>query len=295
MVSTMPSAVRGFTKHEAASTEVVPSGRTRQCWAAMQRYCAYMAPPRMPTTLPRRACAASDVPAATTTPPPSFPAGIVRPMRPAAACIASGESIARTACAATRASRTIVLISARANMTPKSDGLMGAASIRTTTSSGPGAGRAASAKARVTVLSACTVEWSCQVWVGGIAIDPCRDGSERAHVHSVRVKRHGVLLAHAREAQPWHRAVALRRVWMALYGAAMQGARLSYAPAQTTWGWRCSWPAPRRRAPISHAWEAHCKASCGREHHEHRCVAVRYRSRVPLQIAAPKPRRPRRG
>ena len=56
MVSTMPSAVRGFTKHEAASIGAVPSGRTRQCGAAMQRYCAYMAPPRMPTTLPRRAC-----------------------------------------------------------------------------------------------------------------------------------------------------------------------------------------------------------------------------------------------
>src|SRR4029450_2747291 len=198
----------------------------------MHRYCTYMAPPRMPTTLPRRACAACDVPAATTIPPPSLPTGIVRPMRPAAACIASGERIARTACTATRASRTIVLISARANMTPKSDGLMGGPPIRPPTSSGPGAGRAASAKARVTVLSACTVEWSCQVWVGGIAIDPCRDGSARAHVHSVRVKRHGVLLAHAREAQPWHRAVALRRVWVALYGAAMQGARLSYAPAQ---------------------------------------------------------------
>jgi hypothetical protein len=152
-------------------------------------------------------------------------------MRPAAACIASGESIARTACTATRASRTIVLISARANMTPKSDGLTGAASIRTTTS-GPGAGRAASTKARVTVLSACTVERSCQVWVGGIAIHPCRDGSELAHVHSVSVKRHGLLLAHAREAQPWHRVVALRRVWVALYGAVMQGAQLSYAPAQ---------------------------------------------------------------
>src|SRR5215475_4582581 len=210
MVSTMPSAVRGFTKHEAASTGAVPSGRTRQCGAAMQRYCAYMAPPRMPTTLPRRACAAPDVPAATTTPPPSLPAGIVRPMRPAAACIASGASVARTACTATRASRTIVLISARANMTPKSDGLMGAASIRTTTSSGPSAGRAAATRARVTVLSSCTVEWSCQVWVGVIAIDPCLDGSEPAHVHRVRVKRHGLRPAHALETKPWHGKGLLR-------------------------------------------------------------------------------------
>ena len=84
---------------------------------------------------------------------PFIPAAMVRPMRPAAACIASGASVARTACAATRVSRTIVLISARANMTPKSDGLMGAASIRTTTSSGPGAGRSVSTRARVTVLS----------------------------------------------------------------------------------------------------------------------------------------------
>src|SRR5262249_4481963 len=210
MVSTMPSAVRGFTKHEAASTGAVPSGRTRHCWAAMQRYCAYMAPPRMPTTLPRSACAASDAPAATTTPPPSFPAGMVRPRRPAAACIASGESVARTAGAATRVSRTSVLISARANMTPKSDGLMGAASIRTTTSSGPGAGRSVSTRARVTVLSVCTVEWSCRVWVGVIAINPCLDGLEPVHVPRVRVTRHEPMPAHDLEEKPLHAKGPLR-------------------------------------------------------------------------------------
>jgi hypothetical protein len=75
MVSTMPSAVRGFTKHEAAFAEAVPSGRTRHCWASMQHYCAYMAPPRMPTTFPSSACAPVDVPVATTTPSPFIPGG----------------------------------------------------------------------------------------------------------------------------------------------------------------------------------------------------------------------------
>src|SRR5262245_25104810 len=57
MVSTMPSAVRGLTKQSAPSAGVVPGGKTRHCAALMQRYCAYIAPPRMATVLPMSACA----------------------------------------------------------------------------------------------------------------------------------------------------------------------------------------------------------------------------------------------
>ena len=75
MVATMPSAVSGLTKQEAPSAGVVPGGRTRHCTALMQRYCEYMAPPRMATVLPSSACAAGEAPACTTTPAPSLPTG----------------------------------------------------------------------------------------------------------------------------------------------------------------------------------------------------------------------------
>src|SRR5438105_3504581 len=71
MVATMPSAVSGLTKQEAPSAGVVPGGNTRHCTALMQRYCEYIAPPRMATVLPISACAAGDAPAWTTTPAPA--------------------------------------------------------------------------------------------------------------------------------------------------------------------------------------------------------------------------------
>src|SRR5262245_39954048 len=96
MVSTMPSAVSGLTKHDAPSAGVVPSGSTRQLAAFITRYCAYIAPPRMATTFPTRACAAGDDPAPTTTPAPSFPTGIGWPTRPDTARIISGAIVAVT-------------------------------------------------------------------------------------------------------------------------------------------------------------------------------------------------------
>ena len=75
IVSTMPMAVSGLTKHDAPSAGVVPGGSSRHCAALMTRYCEYIAPPRIATVLPTSFCAASDVPAATTTPAPSLPTG----------------------------------------------------------------------------------------------------------------------------------------------------------------------------------------------------------------------------
>ena len=96
MVATMPSAVRGFTKQEAPSAGVVPGGSTRHCTALMQRYCVYMAPPRIATVFPISAWAAGEAPAWTTTPAPSLPTGIDCPTRPAAALSAAGGMLAVT-------------------------------------------------------------------------------------------------------------------------------------------------------------------------------------------------------
>ncbi len=94
----------------------------------------------MATVLPSSACAAGELPASTTTPAPSLPTGSDWPRRPA---------IAFNARSGTRAVATVrsplpldlrVSMSAAPNSRPMSDGLIGAASTRTTTSSGAGAG-----------------------------------------------------------------------------------------------------------------------------------------------------------
>src|SRR5258705_7321362 len=96
MVSTIPSAVSGLTKQSAPSAGVVPGGNTRHCTALMQRYCAYIAPPRIATVFPISACAAGDEPAWTTTPAASFPTGNDCSRRPASAFNTAGEMLAAT-------------------------------------------------------------------------------------------------------------------------------------------------------------------------------------------------------
>src|SRR5712692_10607935 len=96
MVATMPRAVSGLTKQEAPSAGVVPGGKTRHCTALMQRYCEYMAPPRIATVLPISACAVGDAPACTTTPAPSLPTASDCSRRPAIAIIAAAEMLAVT-------------------------------------------------------------------------------------------------------------------------------------------------------------------------------------------------------
>src|SRR5450830_1482892 len=75
IVSTMPKAVSGLTKHEAPSAAVASSGSRRHWLRGTQRYWAYIAPPMAATFLPSRAWAAAEVPAATTVPAPSLPTG----------------------------------------------------------------------------------------------------------------------------------------------------------------------------------------------------------------------------
>src|SRR3954468_18769820 len=140
MVSTMPSAVSGFTKQEAPSAGVIPSGSGRQSLAFRHRYWAYMAPPIMATVLPISAFAASDDPVPITTPAPSLPNGMDSPSRPAMARIAPSGTFAVMTGAPLSLEAFAVLISAAPIRRPRSDGLMGAASTRTTTSSAAGSG-----------------------------------------------------------------------------------------------------------------------------------------------------------
>ena len=105
------------------------------------RYCEYIAPPRIATVLPSSACAAADEPAATTTPAPSLPTGmrLVERGRPWPASAVRGCSRSRPA---GRRCPTLSRCSCRRRRTagPRSEGLIGAASTRTSTSSGPGSG-----------------------------------------------------------------------------------------------------------------------------------------------------------
>src|SRR5258708_12898607 len=97
MVSTIPSAVIGLTNDAAPSAARAPSGSSRHADALTQRYCVYMAPPATATTLPSRARAASEAPAATTVPAPSLPAGRDCPtLAVAARAAAAGRGAATT-------------------------------------------------------------------------------------------------------------------------------------------------------------------------------------------------------
>jgi hypothetical protein len=106
----------------------------------MQRYCEYMAPPRMATVFPISACAAGDSPARTTTPAPSFPTGSDWSRRPAIPFITAGEMLAVTVGLSAGPEALAVVRSAPPKSRPWSEGLMGEASTRTMTSSGFGSG-----------------------------------------------------------------------------------------------------------------------------------------------------------
>src|SRR5438128_5315562 len=136
MVSIMPSAVSGFTKQEAPSAGVVPRGKTRHWLALMQRNCAYIAPPRIATVFPISAWAWSAEPVRTTTPAPSLPTGNDWSMRPIIDFIMGGGMLAVTIGLSRVPETFAVDMSAPPNISPRSEGLMGDASTRTTTSSG---------------------------------------------------------------------------------------------------------------------------------------------------------------
>src|SRR5664279_2058646 len=106
----------------------------------MQRYCAYIDPPNSATVLSLSAWAASEAPAATTTPAPSLPTAMETPRRPAMARMARSGIRAVTTGRSAVPDTVAVLMSAAPNSRPRSDGLMGEASMRTRTSCGAGCG-----------------------------------------------------------------------------------------------------------------------------------------------------------
>ena len=163
-VSINPSAVMGLTKQDAACSAEMTSGNARHCSAGRQRYPAYISPPNMPTRRPNKACAASPDPAAITRPLPSLPTGSQWPTLGAMALMAAGgTSNTKAGCPSRSVARTLDK-SAAPNMSPRSDGLMGAASIATSTSPAPGSGIDTSTKAHSTVPFSCTQDCICSVF-----------------------------------------------------------------------------------------------------------------------------------
>src|SRR5271154_2098704 len=140
MVSSIPRAVKGLTKDDAPSFAVAPSGKTRHAAASTTRYCAYIAPPAIPTSFPRRACAADDDPAATTVPAPSLPTGSGLSTRAESPASARSPNDAVTTGRSGVPATVAVVMSAPGMSTPKSDGLIGEASTRTNTSLAAGVG-----------------------------------------------------------------------------------------------------------------------------------------------------------
>src|SRR4029077_400638 len=136
MVSVMPRAVSGLTNQEAPSAAVVPAGNGMHSLTRRQRYWAYIAPPIIDTVLPISAFAASDDPVLITTPAPSLPTGIDSSSRPAIARIAFSGTFAVTTGDSLVPDAFAVDMSAAPTRSPRSDGLIGEASTRTTTSSG---------------------------------------------------------------------------------------------------------------------------------------------------------------
>ena len=158
IVPTWPRTVSGLTKHAAPSTAVTPAGSSRHCETSTQRYCEYIAPAATPTVLPSSAWAAGDDPATTTTPPPSLPTGIDSPTRPAIARITLGVIGAVTVEDCPEPSNDAAAMSAPPNSSPRSDGLIGAASTRTSTSFSAGAGTSTVCSDRCSMPSASTRE-----------------------------------------------------------------------------------------------------------------------------------------
>ncbi len=136
IVSVIPKAVSGLTKHDAASIASVPSCKTRQSRAFTMRCVEYIPPARTATICPCKARACSSLPVSITVPAPSLPTGIAWSIRAARASIApSGSNSVRPF-----SDFEAVAGCAPARRSPRSLGLIGDASTTMSTSSGPGVG-----------------------------------------------------------------------------------------------------------------------------------------------------------
>src|SRR5690242_20731362 len=190
LVSTMPSTVIGFTNEAAPSIAVMPAGSSRHSATLTDRYWEYIPPPAAATTLPSRARAAADSPAATTVPAPSLPTGMGVPTRPARPRMAASGMGAVTTGRSADPLATAAAISAPPKSRPMSDGLSGAASTLMSTSSGPGSGTGTMSRNSSSIWSALTSDrsWSASA---GICADIGAILSERAA--QLLVTRHAAL------------------------------------------------------------------------------------------------------
>src|SRR5262249_18731476 len=139
----------------------------------------YMAPPRIATVLSINFCASGESPAAITVPAPSLPTGNDWSTRPAIVRMMFGAMFAVTRVFAPLPDDFAVPKSAAPSSKPRSDGLIGDASTRTTTSSGFGAGVGVSTKDNSNTPSFFTIERSCKPLFGyefAMAILPRDDG-----------------------------------------------------------------------------------------------------------------------
>ena len=119
---------------------MVPAGSGWQSRAFSRRYCAYIEPPTIDTSLPLSACAASEEPDLTTVPAPSLPTGSDSPRRVARNGRAAADTGAVTFTPSPLPLDVAFVRSAGPVSRPRSDGLIGVASTLTTTWSGPGSG-----------------------------------------------------------------------------------------------------------------------------------------------------------
>ena len=164
IVSTKPSAVSGLTNSAAPSAAPAPSGRTMQASGRISRSSAYMAPPIMATRRPTRSCRSG--PAAITVPAPSLPTGMDWSSRArTAGSSCCGTCAVRTGASSVPSARSVAM-SAGPNSRPRSEGLIGAASTRTSNSPGPGSGTVTRSRLILSVPSAVTVDRSSRLLCG---------------------------------------------------------------------------------------------------------------------------------
>ena len=161
--SVKPSEVRGLTNIEAPSATLAPSGRMMQSRAFSLRTVVYIAPPSMPTVLPIMSDTSD--PAAITVPAPSLPTAMDSPTRPftmfmvplCRSIVSSGRSALPPLFMVER--------SAGPSSRPRSDGLIGVASTRTTTSSAAGASMVTSSRLSTSVPASVIVDLSSRPWL----------------------------------------------------------------------------------------------------------------------------------
>src|SRR5258708_8131033 len=141
-VYSIPRAVSGLQKADAASSGLIPAGKTRQSAALAFRSCPYIPPTKIDTVFPSSAWASGDAPALVTTPAPSRPRAIDLPIRATSARIAAGAVGAVTTVWLPFPDTFAKLTLPPASKSPRSEGLIGVASTRTITSSSFGGAQA---------------------------------------------------------------------------------------------------------------------------------------------------------